>query len=60
MYTWDIEALFVLVHAVLDCYKHTRCFVKPIQLLSQPGPGWQVHTHYGIPHIDASLLPINW
>ena len=26
---------------------------------TSPWPGlWQVHTHYGIPHINASLLPI--
>ena len=48
MYTGDIEALFVLVHAVLDCKKHTRCFVEPIQLLPQPGLDWHVRTHYGI------------
>ena len=38
MYTGDIEAYFVVVHAGLD---------------------WQVHTHYGIPLINASLLPIS-
>ena len=57
MYTGNIEALFVLVHAVLDCQKHIRCFVEPFQLLPHPGLDWQVHTHYGIPHINASLLP---
>ena len=36
MYTGDIEALFVLVHGVLDCKKHTRCFVEPIQSLPHP------------------------
>ena len=37
VYTGDIEALFVLVQAVLDCYKHIRCLVEPIQLLPHPG-----------------------
>ena len=59
MHTGDIEALFVLVHAVLDCQKHTRCFVEPFQLLPHPGLDWQVHTHYGIPQINAPLLPIS-
>ena len=56
MYTGDIEAHFVSFHAVLDCKKHTRCFVEPIQLLPHPGLDWQIHTHYGIPHINVSLL----
>ena len=43
MYTGDIEALFVLVSAVLP----------------HPGLDWQVRTHYGIPHINASLLHIS-
>ena len=26
-------------------------------IITSPWPGlWQVHTHYGIPHINASLL----
>ena len=29
--------------------------MEPIQLLPWPGL-WQIYTHYGIPHINASLL----
>ena len=30
--------------------------MEPIQLLPHPGLDRQVHKHYGIPHINASLL----
>ena len=56
MYTGDVEALFVF---------GSRCFIlletHPLlrgtyPIITSPGQDWQVHTHCGIPHINASLL----
>ena len=47
MYTGGIEAPLVLVKLIVT-HPLPR---EPIQLLPQPGLDWQVHTHYGIPHI---------
>ena len=46
MYTGDIEALFVLVLAVLETHPLLR---GTYPIITSPWPGlWQVHTHYGI------------
>ena len=46
MVTRDIEALLYReVHAVLECYKHTRCFIEPIQLLHHPGLDYMAGSH---------------
>ena len=62
MVTADIEALlYSKVHAVLECYKHTRCFMKPIRLLPHPGLDCGRFKQIMAFHvyINASLLPID-
>ena len=53
----DIEALlYSKVHAVLKCWKHTRCFIEPNQLLPHPGLDYGRFTHIIASHINAYLL----
>ena len=55
MYIGDIEALFILVHAVLDCQKHTRCSipgcVSPCVTTMLYTP--QVDTHDGVRRVSG-------
>ena len=60
MYTGDIETLFVLVHAVLRLLETHPLLRGTYPIITSPWPGLAgSHTHYGIPHINASLLPIS-
>ena len=52
MVNGEIKALsYSKVHAVLECQKHTRCFIKPIQLLPHPGLDYGRFTHIMAFHI---------
>ena len=56
IFTGNIEAiLYSKVHSVLECWKHTTCFIEPIQLLPHPGLCYGRSTH--IIAFYASLLP---
>ena len=45
-FTGDIEALLSSkVHAVLECSKHARCVMEPIQLFPHPGLDCGRFTH---------------
>ena len=54
--------LYSKVHAVLECVRMLE--THPLlpgtyPIITSPWPGlWQFQTHYGIPNINASLIPI--
>ena len=59
MYTGDIEALYVLVHALLDCQKHTLCFVKAVTLCNRyPFPASYNVMKYKI--LKVHVFPAPW
>ena len=57
MVTWDIEALLYLQGSRSVRMLETNPLLhRTSPIITSPWPGlWQVHAHYGIPHINASL-----
>ena len=52
----SLGKLYRKVHAVLEIH---MLLPGTNQITITPWPGlWQVHTHYGILHVNASLLPM--